>query len=825
LLRQVPVARLQGLETSDQGLSEAQVAERRSSFGRNTIVEETSSGWLEIFRSTIKDPMVWFLTATALLFVWLGDYTEAAILAAALVPIAGMDAYLHRRTQASTEGLSGRIASHARVLRGGSHADVPAEDLVPGDLVVVSAGSYFPADGLILMGDNLQADESTLTGEALPVRKQVINRIPSGERPAPVDGIHWGMAGTRLLTGEARVRIVQTGADTLYGEIARLSQATHAERTPLQEAIGHLVKILLMIALALCLLLAAIRYLQGAGVVDAILSAVTLAIAALPEEFPVVFSFFLGVGVYRLAKRQALVRRAVVVENIGRITCICTDKTGTLTEGKLALGDAVPAQGVNRAELLRLAAAASRAETGDPLDLLLIKATQASDRAVEAVFPFTEDRRREVVVQREALGVWRAAMKGAPETILQMANFSDEEREDWIRRTHELSASGKKLIGVASCLLPDWSGNEPQGGFDFAGLLAFTDPVRPGVAEAVKAAQAAGIRVIMITGDHEQTASAIAQEIGIGGEMPKVIDGAEMAQHLVSGASTAGIDVVARCIPSQKLDLVRALREEGELVAVTGDGVNDAPALRGADIGIAMGERGTRSAREVASIVLLDDNFSTIIRAIGEGRQLFRNLKLSFAYLLMLHAPLVATAALIPLLGYPLLYLPVHIVWLELIIHPTALLVFQQLPSSDGLETVRRDKRARFFKPHEWVSISVVGAVATGVIVWGYSFNLGDPIDVPHARSMAMAVLVTASAAITAALSGLTSRNAWIAVLVTMGSALLAIQLQPVSTLLHLSPLHLIDWLVAVGGGLLVSAGAAIVGRRPLRNISARHST
>ena len=330
----------------------------------------TSSGWLEVVRSTIQDPMVWFLIVTAALFVWLGDYTEAIILLAALVPIAGMDAYLHRRTQASTEGLSGRIASRARVQRGGREEDVAAEDLVPGDLAIISAGSYFPADGLILAGDNLQADESTLTGEALPVRKQILESIPSGGESASVDGINWGMAGTRLLTGEARIRIVHTGTDTLYGEIARLSQATHAERTPLQGAIGHLVKILIMVALALCAVLAAVRYLQGYGAVDAILSALTLAIAALPEEFPVVFSFFLGVGDYRLAKRQALVRRAVVVENIGRVTCICTDKTGTLTEGKLALVDAVPADGVDRTELIKIAATASRAETGDPLDLL-----------------------------------------------------------------------------------------------------------------------------------------------------------------------------------------------------------------------------------------------------------------------------------------------------------------------------------------------------------------------------------------------------------------------------------------------------------------------
>lgn len=814
--RKAPLDRLTGLWSRDAGLDEHAVMERRTRYGPNAIVVENPAGWLEILRSTVKDPMIWFLLGTASLFLWMGDYTEAAVLAAALIPIAGMDAYLHRRTEASTEGLRARLASKARVIRQGSERDVAATELVPGDLVIVPANAWFPADGLILSGNALQVDESSLTGEALPVRKAPIAEPPEGAADTLIDSAHWGMAGTRLLTGEARLRVALTGGETLYGEIARLSSATRSERTPLQEAIADLVRILLVVALALCAALAVVRYVQGYGIVDALMSAVTLAIAALPEEFPVVFSFFLGLGVFRLARHQALVRRAVVVENIGRVTCICTDKTGTLTEGRLSLDHVAPAGQHGRDNVLSIAATASRTETSDPLDQILLDTAATWEGEVEAVFPFTEDRLRETCVLRGQGNGWRVAMKGAPEMVLGLSDMSPEDREDWLGQTQALAASGHKVIAVAARTLSAWTGAEPDGGFAFAGLLAFADPVRAGVAAAVSEAQAAGIRVIMITGDHARTAGAIAREIGIGNAEPRVVEGAALEQHLGQPGKRFDYDVVARCTPSQKLALVNALRAEGELVAVTGDGVNDAPALRGADVGIAMGERGTRSAREVASIVLLDDNFTTIVRAIAEGRQLFTNLRLSFAYLLMLHAPLVATAALIPLLGYPLLYLPIHIVWIELIIHPTAMLVFQNLPSRHALVPVGKGRPLRFFSPAEWFRIGFVGAVATAVIVGGFIFNLDPDVDVAHARSMAIAALVVASAAITAALTRLGTRAALLATLLPILSAFVAIQIEPVASLLHLYPLHGIDWVLAGASGALIFASSVVIrqGRR-----------
>jgi Ca2+-transporting ATPase len=316
----------------------------------------------------------------------------------------------------------------------------------------------------------------------------------------------------------------------------------------------------------------------------------------------------------------------------------------------------------------------------------------------------------------------------------------------------------------------------------------------------------------MVTGDHPITAGAIARDVGIGGARPNTIEGDELESIIARDGSRAllQVDVVARAVPAQKLLLVRTLQSQREIVAVTGDGVNDVPALQAADIGIAMGERGTTSAREVGAIVLLDDNFRTIVSAIREGRQLFRNLRLSFAYLLMIHIPLVATATMIPLGGYPLLYLPIHIVWLELIIHPTALLAFQELATGSRLAPARRSERAgQFFSKREWLVVGTVGGVVTLAILWAYDRSLvsGGP---EHARALALAVLVSAGAAITAGLSGLRTRAATVMSAISVVSAIIFVQLPIIAGPLHLEALQINDWAIAAVGGLVPGALAAL---------------
>jgi Ca2+-transporting ATPase len=813
MLRSVPLDRLEGLRGAERGLTTGEVSERSARHGSNLILETPAGGWRHLLRETLKDPMLWFLLGTSAVFGVVGQWTEASILLAALVPLLGMDAFLHRRTRASIEGLSSRLATSALVERDGVRLTVESTALVPGDLVLIRTGEAFPADGLVVSGEQIQADESTLTGEAFPVKKRAIVALPGNDDEAKVDGSHWGFAGTRLLTGEARLRVIYTGGETLYGEIVRSATGGDRARTPLQNAVANLVRVLVVASGLVCLVLAWVRFQQGYGLVDALLSAVTLAVAAFPEEFPVVLTLYLGVGVYRLARRQALVRRAVVVENIGRITCICSDKTGTVTEGRLQLAHRLPADGVDQQRLLQLAAAASRRETGDPMDEAIVDVL-ASPLPWERVasFPFTEDRKRETGIVRDD-GALMAAAKGAPETILAQCALLREALQHWQARVDEFASSGHKVIACAWRELETsaWPGGEPDRGFRFAGLLAFEDPVRAGVPNALEQCRRAGIHVIMVTGDHPATARAVALEVGLGAGAPRIIEGDAMQGRLEHGERSflRDVHVVARAVPAQKLGLVRSLQADGEIVAVTGDGVNDVPALQAADVGIAMGERGTRSAREVAAIVLLDDDFSTIVRAISEGRQLFTNLQLSFAYLLMVHLPLVTTAALIPLAGYPLLYLPVHVVWLELIIHPTAMLVFQDLPADRGLAPVRRERTLRFFGRAQWLTIVAVGAVITGVVTFSYVRSLGDGYDVEHARAMALVALTAASAGITGSLSRLGSVAARIMVFGTLALSLLLVQTPSLAALLHLEPLHPGDWMLAIGGGLLAAVLSA----------------
>ena len=819
--RLIPSERIEGIADSLVGLTATEAEARLRRFGGNDILERPPGGWRHLALETARDPMLWFLLGTSLLFAFTGDKVEAAVLLVALIPFIGMDAFLHRRTQASTQGLSGRLASTATVVRDGVAAELPATAVVPGDLVLVPTSEPFPADGVIVGGDSLQVDESALTGEAYPARKTAA-RLTTEE---PLDDQHWAFAGTRLLTGKAQVRVIYTGGETLYGEIVRSAISGTQARTPLQIAIAGLVRVLVVAALVGCIILAWVRIAQGHGIVDGLVSAVTLAVAALPEEFPVVFTFFLGVGVYRLAKKQALVRRAVVVENIGRVSTICTDKTGTITEGRLSLTHVEGAEGTSEAEVMRLAALASRKETGDPLDAAILRALPPTPGLpVLATFPFAEDRKRETVVLRENERLL-AVTKGAPETILALCTPDGGAAGSWRERVDRFAQSGHKVIAVASRVLEAsaWPGGEPDRGFQFGGLIAFEDPVRPGVPEAVAQCRSAGIRVIMVTGDHPGTAAAIAAEIGLGGGRPEVVLAEEFERRVAANADSSRIDVVARAVPSQKLALVRALQRSGEIVAVTGDGVNDVPALQAADIGIAMGERGTRSAREVADIVLLDDNFASLASAIAEGRQLFTNLQLAFQYLLTIHIPLVITAALVPLLGYPLLYLPIHIVWLELIIHPTALLVFQQLPPAGLRHRPPRPGRqaAPFFERLDWIAILAAGLLITAIIMASSVRSFGSSQQAGHARAMALVALVVASGTVTAALSRLRSWPARLIVACTVLSAVLFVQEPRLASWLGLEPLHLDDWAIAAGGGLLAASLSALrwltVGRAPDR--------
>lgn len=815
-MRQFPYERIRDLPDPELGLSETAVASRRERYGANDILDAPASGLRELLRDTLRDPMLWFLLVTGGLFAAIGEIREAVILAIAVLPLAGMDMYLHRRTQASTASLGGRLATQAVVVRDGRQVSVPGRDIVCGDLVILGPSDYLPADGIFTVAQDVQVDESALTGEAFPARKKAYQGLhdAGGSGEAAVATEHWGFAGTRVLTGSARLRVIYTGNETYYGEIVRSAlQGKHA-RTPLQEAINSLVRVLLIAAAVMCLVLALVRWQQGFGLLDALISAMTLAVAALPEEFPVVFTFFLGVGVYRLAKRSALVRRAVAVENIGRVTTVCSDKTGTLTFGRLSLEHSYPAPPYTAEQLLATARLAARAESGDPLDQAIIAAAAGAPAGALRylkTYPFTEDRKKETAVLVQENGTVLAVTKGAPETIFKQCKLTDAERLSLLETADRLAGEGHKLIACARRVLnaAEWKEDaEPQADFDYVGLLALEDKVREGVTEAVSFCRQSGVHVVMITGDHPLTARAVAKEIGLGGGEPRVLTAAEIEARMESDPATdlRQVDVIARSIPSQKLRFVRRLQADREIVAVTGDGVNDVPALQAADVGIAMGERGTRAAREVSAIVLLDDNFRTIVRAIAEGAQLFHNLRMSFAYLLIAHIALVISAALIPLLGFPLLFLPVHIVWLELIMHPTALLAYQQFPERGFAPVAKTAASAGFFSRREWTSILLTGLLLTAAVTAGYVAGLRENGNAEHARAVGLAILCLGSAFVTALLSRLSTLAARLVVAGTVLSALLLIQTPLLAAALHLQPLHGRDWLTALVISGLIAA-------------------
>ncbi|MGW8247630.1 MAG: cation-translocating P-type ATPase [Acidiferrobacterales bacterium] len=795
------------LRDTPQGLPAARVDELRARFGANDILDAPVARWSDILRDTLRDPMLWFLVVTSSLFVFTGDYREAIVLALAIIPLAGMDIWLHRRTRVSTATLGGRLATRATVQRDGVVQEIASADLVVGDLVLLASGQAFPADGLIVGGETIQVDESALTGEAYPVRKTPLDIVHAG---GSIDSAHWGFAGTRVLSGSLQMRVCYTGGRTYYGEIVRSAiQGKHA-RTPLQLAITDLVKVLLIVAVILCVIVAWVRWSQGFGLIDALISAMTLAVAALPEEFPVVFTFFLGVGVYRLAQRHALVRRAVAVENIGRVTVIAVDKTGTVTEGRLVLSHLYPAKNYSEQDLLYVSICAAREDSDDPLDVAILSHPSATAIKPHRLFsfPFTEDRKRETAIVRGDDGTLLVATKGAHETILRMCLLDREQQQYWQHYAEELAAEGHKVIACArqQSVESDWSEHEPDSGFEFVGLLALEDPVREGVTQSIEVCRRAGIHVLMITGDHPLTARAVAREIGLGAPEPRVVLADEIEQSIASGKpmDLRHVDVIARSMPSQKLHFSRQLQAMGESVAVTGDGVNDVPALQAADVGIAMGEHGTQAAREVSAVVLMDDNFRTIVDAVIEGYQLFRNLRLSFAYLLMIHVPLVISATVIPLAGFPLLYLPIHIVWLELIIHPTALLVFQHT----GQKVMPRRSTlagARFFSRMEWAMIVLIGFVFTAIVGGGYLVSVegGNP---EHGRAMALAIMTLGGAGVTAVLSRLDSSIARAIVGLTVLMSVLLIQYPITATALHLQPLHINDWLLALlGSGVIVA--------------------
>jgi len=688
-----------------QGLGEIEAAERLASEGPNELSSEKPPSLAGTALQVLKEPMLLLLLAAGGVYFVLGDHEEALTLGFFVVVIIAITLIQERKTERSLAALRDLTSPRALVIRDGGRRRIAGREVVRGDILVVAEGDRVPADAVVVQATHLEADESLLTGESVPVRKRVVPVPPAETRPGGND-LPFLYSGTLIVRGHGIAEVVATGARSEIGRIGLVLAGLQTERTRLQVEVSRLVAIVASVGLTLCAALVVLYGVTRGDWLKGLLAGIALAMAVLPEEFPVVLTVFMAMGAWRISKSGVLTRRLPAVEALGAATVLCSDKTGTITENKMKVarlwapdvlhvvnGEKLP-EAVH--PVVEFGILSSQRDPFDPME-------QAFQRLGTEALAGTKhlhggwELLREYPLSPELLAVshvWKSpegdrlvvASKGAPEAIVDLCHLNQETAAEVHAHVSEMGADGLRVLAVARAFfLPS---NLPPKQHDFdcelVGLVGLEDPVRRGVPEAVSECAGAGIRVLMITGDSPETARAIARQVGL-------------ADHVVSGKELDGLsdeeldervlrtNVFARVAPEQKLRLVQALRARGEVVAMTGDGVNDAPALKAADIGVAMGGRGTDVAREAAALILTDDNFTSIVGAVRLGRRIYENLRRAMGYVLAVHVPIAGLSLLPVLFGWPMVLFPIHIVFLELIIDPACSLAFEAEPADGGL--------------------------------------------------------------------------------------------------------------------------------------------
>lgn len=744
--------------TIGRGLASDEAARRLVESGPNKLGELRTRDIWAIVRGTLREPMFLLLIAAACLYLVVGDIGEGLFLTAGAALTIGIVIYQEARSEGALRALRSLAQPVARVVRDGVETRINARNLVPGDLILIGDGDRLPADGRLIAGDILRVDESLLSGESAPVTKRPYR--DGGEGDAEEEDSSALFAGTTIVSGGGAVHITATGARTELGKIGATLADAREEPTPLQKTAHRLVGMLAIAALGFCAVVFIVYGVIREDWLEGSLIALTVAISLLPEEFPMVLAVFLALGGWRLARHHVLVRRSAVIEALGGATMLCVDKTGTLTVNRMSLvrvwsdgktyetgaGGNLPAAA---REIIRIAALASPRRSADPMDraihALASKHIDLPGREPDQTWPLSPERL--AVVQRwrdDSLD--RVAAKGAPETIFRMCRLSDEEIARLRGVLDSFAMDGLRVLGVASADHTAFPDNPDDVTFRFGGLVAFMDPLREDAPAALAEARRAGIEVTMITGDHPATALEIARRAGInvGGG---VVSGQEIDGLTASELRTRvrGGRVFARINPEQKLRLVEAFKANGEVVVMTGDGVNDGPALQAAHIGIAMGRRGTDVAREAADIVLLDDSFASIVGGIRLGRRIFANLRRALTFITAVHVPLAGMALIPVLLGWPPLFLPMHVVLLELVIDPVCALVFEAEPSEKrAMEKPPRPRDEPLFGPRQILFAGVQGlSLLVGVFVF-YGWAV-DQAPTEQARGAAFASLVIAN--------------------------------------------------------------------------------
>jgi Ca2+-transporting ATPase len=830
-----------------KGLTSEQAAQVMRAEGPNELPSARKRGVLATVFEVVKEPMFLLLLACGLIYLTLGDIQEAIMLLGFVVVIMGITIYQEQKTENTLEALRDLSSPRALVIRDGERHRIAGREVVSGDLILLSEGDRVPADAVLLWEVNLSVDESLLTGESAAVRKSAGDMSQALPRPGGED-TPFVFSGTLVVHGQGVAAVKATGAASEIGRIGKALQSLEQEQTPLQRETGAIVRAIFIGALVLCAAVVVVYGITRGDWLQGILSGVTLAMAMLPEEFPVVLTIFLALGAWRISQKKVLARRMAAVESLGAATVLCTDKTGTLTQNRMtirmlrAAGHTLDLEESRGSlpeafhELIEYGILASQEDPFDPMEKALhavggetLSDTEHLHRNWTLVqqYPLSRELLALSHVWKSVAGAgYVVATKGAPEAIGDLCHFDTSATAALARDVHELADRGLRVIGVAragfgEAELPNI---QHEFVFQFIGLIGLEDPIRPTVPAAIAECAEAGITVVMITGDYPVTAQKIARQIGMR-DWGNVITGLELSRmspaELRERVKAAAI--FARVVPEQKLLIVDAYKANGEVVAMTGDGVNDAPALKSAHIGVAMGERGTDVAREASDLVLLDDDFSSIVAAVRLGRRIYDNLKKAMAYVVSVHIP-IALASLLPVIlnWKEMILFPVHIVFLELIIDPACSVVFEAEPAEpDIMKRKPRSSSDRLFGRQSLVRSALQGIVAFAMVfgVFEVSRFLGETIA--HARTLAFITLIVAN------LSLILTNRSWQrslfasmavpnrALFWVLGSALtflgLVVYVPGLRNLFHFAPMGVLDILIALAAGLLSVAWFEIV--------------
>ncbi len=791
-------------------LTSVEARERLAELGPNTLAARERFGFLRDVAHVLLDPMAIMLVVTAAVYFALGERRDGIVMLVALVPILGVDAFLDLRSRAALKKLAEAVSARASVVRDGSVVEIATEEIVPGDLLMLREGDVVHADGVLRSSANLAIDESSITGESEPQSKRT-----------GTDGAEARFfAGSRVLAGQGWGEVSETGARTRFGDAARLA-VDAAQMTPLQRRVARLVARLSVVAVLVAVLVFVLALLRHEGWSRAFVAAVSLAMSAVPEEFPVVFALFLSVGAFRLSKHGMLVRRLASVETLGSTTVICTDKTGTLTRGSFVLEEHEPLLGATEDEVLEAAVLACEPDPVDPMERAIVEHAHRDTSGWTLVrdHDFDPVGKHMSHVWRDASGRLRVVAKGALEGVLAHCAVSPADRAA-IERAHDrLGAEAMRVLALAARDGASENGSREDDERDLVpiALLGFRDPLRPEVPGAVAECQAAGVSIKIITGDHALTAHAIAHAAGIAHVDGGIVTGPELdaLEGPALSDAIARASIFARITPRQKYAIVDALEKRGEIVAMTGDGINDVPALRRADIGISMGQRGTEVARAAADLVLTRDDFASIVATIREGRHLYENIQSAFLYILGFHVPIVTLALVVPLAGMPLLLQPIHMVWLELVVHPVSALVFQgDPPRAEIMRRPPRDPKASLVPGRAALASFAVGGALAAAALGAYATLL--PSGEPRARAVALAVLSVGYAWLVLVERPSLPRNpwSWVVWLAAAASFPVVVATPALSRAFHVGSPTPFEWAIAIALGSAAVLWRAVFLRR-----------